>query len=147
MLWRRPYSRRVLGLTWSTDGRRLVVRQAERVDVLTRKGSLFTGLRPAGGLVTASTVRAQLHENTHALTRGGRAQVLHVGEPGGRLFAGSERFSDLDWSPDGSWLLVSWPAADQWIFVRADATRIRAVSNISEQFRSRAFPRVEGWCC
>jgi hypothetical protein len=35
------------------------------------------------------------------------------------------------------------------VFVRADGgTRhIRAVANVSEQFRSRAFPRVEGWCC
>jgi hypothetical protein len=50
-------------------------------------------------------------------------------------------------SPDGRWLLVAWPAADQWVFVRANGTGIRAVANVSEQFRSREFPRVEGWCC
>ena len=53
--------------------------------------------------------------------------------------------SRLAWSPDGAWLLASWPSADQWVFVRADGKRIRAVSNVSEQFRSRSFPRIEGW--
>ena len=27
------------------------------------------------------------------------------------------------------------------------ANGIRAVSNVSEQFRSRSFPRIQGWCC
>jgi hypothetical protein len=42
---------------------------------------------------------------------------------------------------------VGWPMADQWVFVRVGGEGIRAVSNVSEQFRSRSFPRVEGWCC
>jgi hypothetical protein len=50
-------------------------------------------------------------------------------------------------SPDGRWLLVGWPAADQWVFVRKDGSGLRAVANVSAQFRSRAFPHVEGWCC
>jgi hypothetical protein len=57
------------------------------------------------------------------------------------------RLADAASSPDGRWLLVGWPAADQWIFVRADGSGLRAVANVSEQFRSRSFPRVEGWCC
>ena len=32
-------------------------------------------------------------------------------------------------------------------FVRADGRKIVAVSNISAQFHSSAFPEVEGWCC
>ena len=139
--------RAVLQLAWSTDGRRLVVRRADRVDVLTRDGSLFTGFRPDGSRVTAAALRARTHENTHAFARAGEAEVVHVGEGGGRLFAGAGRFSELAWSPDGRWLLVGWPTADQWVFVRADGRRIRAVSNVSGQFRSRTFPRIEGWCC
>jgi hypothetical protein len=50
-------------------------------------------------------------------------------------------------SPDGRWLLVGWPAADQWVFVRNDGGSLRAAANVSAQFRSHAFPRVEGWCC
>jgi hypothetical protein len=64
-----------------------------------------------------------------------------------RVFAGAGPLDGLSWSPDGRWLLVGWPEADQWVFVRADGRRIRAVGDVSEQFRSRSFPRVEGWCC
>lgn len=148
VLWRRSYRRPVLQLAWSADGRRLLVRLAGRVDVLARDGAPFTGIRPAdGSRITASALRTPTHENTHALERRGDALILHNGEGGGRLFAGRGRFTDLAWSPDGRWLLVGWPAADQWVFVRADGRRIRAVSNVSAQFRSRSFPRVEGWCC
>lgn len=146
VLWRRQYPRPVLQLAWSADGRRLLVRQPQRVDVLTRDGSLLTGLRGNGASVTGSAFRGNLHESSHALAANGEAQVLHTG-PGGRLFTGAGRFSELAWSPDGRWLLVGWPAADQWVFVRADGRRIRAFSNVSAQFRSRSFPRIEGWCC
>jgi hypothetical protein len=51
-------------------------------------------------------------------------------------------------SPDGAWLAVGWPEADQFVFVRATGGRqLRAVSNISAQFRSRSFPTISGWCC
>ena len=50
-------------------------------------------------------------------------------------------------SPDGRWIVVGWPEADQWVLVRRDGSGLRAVANVSEQFRSRTFPRVEGWCC
>ena len=53
-----------------------------------------------------------------------------------RLFTGAGQFGGLAWSPDGRWLLVDWPTADQWVFVRADGRGIRAVSNIARQFRS-----------
>ena len=146
VLWRRAASTAVRELQWSADGRRLLVRYGRHVDVRTRDGRLFTGIRPSSARVTDSTVRAPLHENTHALERQGDAEILHNGEPGGRLFAGSGAFADLAWSPDGRWLLVGWPAADQWVFVRPGGG-IRAVSDVTVQFRSRSFPRVEGWCC
>jgi hypothetical protein len=147
VLRRRPSAGPVLQLAWSADGRKLVVRRADRVDVLTRDGSLFTGFRPDGSRVTASALRARTHESTHALARAGESEIVHIGERGGRLFAGTGRFSELAWSPDGRWLLVGWPTADQWVFVRADGRRIRAVANVSAQLRTRTFPRVEGWCC
>lgn len=51
-------------------------------------------------------------------------------------------------SPDGRWLAAGWPEADQLVFVRvAGRQQIRAISNLSGQFRSDSFPRVEGWCC
>ena len=51
-------------------------------------------------------------------------------------------------SPDGRWTVVGWPDADQLVFTRLGRPRqIRAVSDVSAQFRSRSFPRIEGWCC
>jgi len=51
-------------------------------------------------------------------------------------------------SPDGKWLAVGWPEADQLVFVRAVGGRqLRAVANVSSQFRSRSFPTISGWCC
>jgi hypothetical protein len=59
----------------------------------------------------------------------------------------------VDWSPDGDWLLVSWPRANQWVFDRVVGSppRIMAVSRISQQFAPRGagpgFPTLAGWCC
>jgi len=51
-------------------------------------------------------------------------------------------------SPNGRWTVVGWADADQLVFTRLGRPRqIRAVSDVSAQFRSRSFPRIEGWCC
>ncbi len=51
-------------------------------------------------------------------------------------------------SPDGTWAVAGWPEADQLVFFRTEGKQqIRAVSDVSAQFRSRSFPTIEGWCC
>ena len=51
-------------------------------------------------------------------------------------------------SPDGRWLTVHWPAADQLLFVRTfGRPQLRAVSNVSSQFGTRRSLAIEGWCC
>jgi hypothetical protein len=51
-------------------------------------------------------------------------------------------------SPNGRWRVVGWADADQLVFTRLGRPRqIRAVSNVSAQFRSRSFPTISGWCC
>jgi hypothetical protein len=75
--------------------------------------------------------------------RGGQSEVL-----AGRrvLFRGTGVFDQALWSPDHRWLLVTWPTADQWVFVRPGTPRrIVGSSRISVQFGG--FPRVQGWCC
>ena len=94
---------------------------------------------------------------TLALVRGGDADdvvLANLDSRGAalrRVFSGAG-LRQLAWSPDGRWLLVTWPAADQWVFVRvAGSPRIAAVSRIAQQFAigasPRGFPRLEGWCC
>ena len=62
-----------------------------------------------------------------------------------RLFRVTGRIGQIAWSPNGRWLLVTWPDADQFLFVRG--RRIHAVSGISRQFGGGAFPTLGGWCC
>ena len=75
--------------------------------------------------------------------RGGQSAVL----VGGRVvFRGTGSFDQAVRSPDRRWLLVTWPTADQWVFVRPGTPRrIVGASRISVQFGG--FPRVQGWCC
>jgi hypothetical protein len=147
VLWRVHDGRAVAALEWSSDGRRLHVRRRDRIDVLTRDGRSWTGLRaPATGVIDGA-LRPGSHAWAAAVHEDERSEVLVVGEPAGRVFAGRGRVSGLAWSPDGRWLLIAWPTADQWVLVREDGGSVRAVAGIAEQFRSRSAPRLAGWCC
>jgi len=149
VLWRSNRDGQVVELEWSSNGRRLVARRARATDdvaVYTWKGALYTGFRVTRGTVTAAAARPGSKARAVAIHTSGRSRLFVTGVPR-TLLSGPGVLEDLTWSPDGRWLAVGWPAADQWVFVRADGKRIRAVSNVSDQFRSRSFPRVEGWCC
>ena len=138
----------VLDLSWSADGRTaLVVHPWELTLVDVTEDAPRSVPFPAGDVVAASFAPAG--SRVAVVRRGGELLVLNGrGAPRPtRMFAARGELADLAWSPDGQWLAVAWPAADQWVFVRADGKRIRAVSNVSEQFRTRTFPRIEGWCC
>jgi hypothetical protein len=63
-----------------------------------------------------------------------------------RVFSVLGTIGQIAWSPDARWLLVTLPAADQWVFVRAKGPGLRAVSNIAQQFGG-SFPTLDGWCC
>ncbi|HVY78581.1 MAG TPA: hypothetical protein VG898_08760 [Solirubrobacterales bacterium] len=109
-------------------------------------------VRAAAFAPRAKAIAALLHRR---IGREGRDEVIVLGLDGGpprRLFAISGRLSGLTWSPDGSRLLVGWPAADQWLFLSVGRGRIKAVDGIGATFApgnrgSRRLPRVEGWCC
>ena len=65
-----------------------------------------------------------------------------------RRYLGQGDFAAAVASPNERWLAVGWPDADQFVFARTrGGVQIRAVSNVSAQFRSRTFPTIAGWCC
>lgn len=66
-----------------------------------------------------------------------------------RVFAATGAFTGLDWSPDGRWLLLAWPGADEWLFIRArGAHKVLPVARVAEQFSSHGvFPSLGDWCC
>jgi hypothetical protein len=140
------WSRRVRAaprmLGWSPDGRRLFVLAGDTAIVYDGSGRVIlratgpTGLRD-GSFSPDGRTLALLSASELTVT-GPRGLTRSV-------FAGAG-LGQLAWSPDGRWLLVTWPAANQWVFIHvAGRPRITAVSRIVQQFGS--FPGLEGWCC
>jgi hypothetical protein len=129
-------------IEWSADGTRLLVVGRDGVRLLRASD---------GGLVeteraTVASFRPGTRRLVTLLRRRAELSELVVG--GRVLFRGTGEFRDLAWSPDGKWALVTWPTADQWVFVRATGPRrLVAVSDVTRQFGGGAFPRIEGWCC
>jgi hypothetical protein len=131
-------------LVWSPDGSRLLVLGRDRLVFLRGRDGAATTRREQGVVDAAWSPDGRL---AILRTRGPRSEVVVDGRvPFSAAAAGA--FTDLTWSPDGRWLLISIPQADQWLFLRARGKGgIRAVANVSAQFRSRSFPTINGWCC
>ena len=69
------------------------------------------------------------------------------------VFRGSGRLEDVAWSPNGRWLVIGFPDADQFLFMRVPGVRrVLPVDGIRREFDPGGegfgpFPRVVGWCC
>jgi len=127
-------------LEWSSDGTRLLLVTADQL--------VLFGTRSARPLAVRAerVVDAAFRPGTHQIALIRRPGEVSQVVLGARvIFSTAGELRGLAWSPDGRWLLIGLPEADQWVFVRADGRRISAVSNVSSQFRSQSFPRVEGW--
>jgi hypothetical protein len=135
-------------LAWSSDGRRLLAVSAGKATLFSGAGRrLSTRRLPAGAVAIDAAFEPRSYRYALVL-RFARADRSEVRIGTRRLFGGAGRFSGVAWSPDGRWLLVAWRDANQWVFLRsAGVGRLEAVSSISQQFRSRTFPALGGWCC
>ncbi|MEA2481761.1 MAG: hypothetical protein QOJ07_3683 [Thermoleophilaceae bacterium] len=140
-------------LDWSADGRRLLAVGAHGWRLLDARGRLLRSRRlPPGTTAGAAAFAPRGHAFALVRESAGAADVVLL--PRERLvFRGAGRLGDLAWSPDGRWLAIGWPSADQWLFVRAaPARRVVAIDRVARQFdpgrpRARAAPRIAGWCC
>jgi hypothetical protein len=132
-------------LSWSPDGKRLLVVTDDRAVLLDGTGRVVAARRMSGTVAAAFAPVG----HTIAVVRARDVLLLDADRfrrPPDRLFAGPGPFTGLAWAPDGRWLLVSWRAADQWVFLSTAGRRhIVAVSNVTRQFGG--FPRLAGWCC
>ena len=85
--------------------------------------------------------------------RSGTSSEIALMAPGARdrvLFRADGRLTRLRFSPSGRWLLVAWPQADQWVFLRPGATgarSVRAAPDVTRRIGSSGFPQLSGWCC
>jgi hypothetical protein len=142
-------------LVWSGDGRRLLALSAgERQRLFTANGRAAgtIHLPPGHELVDAAFLRGSRTLAYVDFDPNADQSKVVLREAGSSRPLDSEdgRLEDVTWSPDGHWLLVAWPSADQWLFLRAPTGRgLSAVRNIGREFdpggTGRAFPRVSGW--
>jgi hypothetical protein len=148
LVWRSRPGVVPTALAWSSDGRFLAVSSARRIAVLDARGRLVHTV----SLLSAKRISAAFEPGTHRLAvsiRLARRSEIRLVDldrlgPEPLLFAGPGVFGDVAWSPDGTWLLVPWPTANQWLFVHG--THVRAVGNIRAQFGPAA--QLGGrWCC
>jgi hypothetical protein len=84
-----------------------------------------------------------------ALLRGQEVVIRQLTRRGSeRLLLSAAGLRQVVFSPDGRWLLLAWPAADEWLFAHAvGKPEITGVGRIAEQLSTAAFPTVDGWCC
>jgi hypothetical protein len=132
-------------LAWSSDGKLLLVFGPHATRVY-RGQRLIHREDPSDGTFDLDAAFAgRTHDVATVRAAGGGSSVFSL-TSGRTLFHGTGVFRQLTWSPDGRWLLVTWPTANQWVFVGTERPRhIVGASRISAQFGG--FPRVEGWCC
>lgn len=159
LLWRSPrYGSPPRTLEWSADGRRLLVAGDGFTTILASDGSpVLKGISagPAPRLSPDGLSVAVVREG-----RSGRAELVLVPlGPGAResvLYRAPKKTAGTlgppTFSPGGDWILLPWPAADQWLFVNTATKRVIAVAGVADQFDPdrrgpAAFPRVAGWCC
>jgi len=157
VLWRTTL--RVYGtLVWSGDGRRLAVVAPGRIVVLSARGRILRSFGSSSGELIGAAFQPGTHRLAvvirHERAAGRRSEVktFDVDHPraGRLLFAGPGVFRDIAWSPNGRWLLVDWPTANQWVFLHG--AQVKAVANVQQQFLrpdhlGPMFELSEGWCC
>ena len=154
IVWRAPVSVLPTSLEWSSDGHELAVVSAKRIVVLSSNGRVERTISMLGAEFLQAAFRPGSHRLAVAVRLNGHSEVklVDVDHPGTSklLFAGPGVFGDVAWSPDGGWLLVTWPTANQWVFLHG--SHVQAVGNIREQFprADHLGPVLElsgRWCC
>jgi hypothetical protein len=146
---------RVASLQWT--GGDLLVTRPTQLQLLGDSGSaLWTWTPPPGSRLRSATAAPDGRRFATVVREGRTSRVLLVSrEHGSRvLFAGPGSFAAPRWSPDGHWLLLPWPSADQWLFLHSGGgpEKLHAVANVAAQFSpgqstAAPFPAVAGWCC
>jgi Tol biopolymer transport system component len=154
--WRSAPGDLNIQLEWSSDGTRLLALGARNLRIFQGNGELLRTI-PTGGAPASVAFRRKGHSFAFAhRIDGARSEVVLVPaeRTGGlrSMFRGAGAFGEIAWSPDGKWLLVPWPSADQWVFVRSGKPpKIITESEITRYFSpddpGAVFPTLSGWCC
>lgn len=151
-----PGAGRPLELSWSPAGDRLLLLGSRRARVYAADGRPLSQIRWSA---RAPALAGSLSPDgrTLALVRGGPAAAVQLidlaaSRPTPVTVLSGVGLRQPVWSPNGRWLLVTWPTADEWVFVRVvGGPRILAGARIAERFGARGgrrgLPSIDGWCC
>jgi hypothetical protein len=140
-----PLRESIRKLVWSHDGKLLLVFAPHAVRVYDNRGRIVEQDDPSDNTFDLDAAFVGRTHEVAAIRAAGPSDVFSI-QNGRKLFSGTGVLKQLLWSPDGRWLLVTWPTANQWVFVRSGhPRRIVGVSRISSQFGG--FPHLDGWCC
>jgi hypothetical protein len=154
VVWRTTVTVTPSDLEWSSDGRYLAVVSPKQVVVIDGRGRVQRTISMLGAELRQAAFRPGTHDVAVVVRAAGRSEVriVDVDRPGHArlLFAGPGTFGDVEWSPAGDWLLVNWPDANQWVFIKGK--QVHAVANIRQQFaradgRGPALELSGRWCC
>jgi hypothetical protein len=139
-----PIREPVRKVAWSRDGQRLLVFAPHATRVY-RDGKVVEQHDPSDATLDTDAAFAGRRGHVAAIRVAGVSSNVFWLAGGAVLFSGTGVFRQLAPSPDGRWVLVTWPMANQWVFVRTRRRKIVAVARITQQFGRPA--RVEDWCC
>jgi RNA polymerase sigma-70 factor (ECF subfamily) len=154
-LWQVPVGETV-GLAWSPDGTVLAVLTPRDLRLYQEPRALIGSVAlPEAAEATALAAGPAAGSLAYAVfdPGSGSSSVVVVDPKTAAsrvVFTGAGRIATLAWSPDGALVLVPWRAADQWLFVPADAggAEVTVLPDVSATLGAdRGFPRPDGWCC
>jgi hypothetical protein len=154
LVWRAPIEITPSSLDWSADGKLLAVTGSPRSVVLDATGRVRRTISMLGAELLQTVFKPGSHKLAVSVRLPQRSEIrlVDVDHPGTSrlMFAGPGAFREITWSPNGRWLLVDWPTADQWLFV--SGRHVRAVANIEQEFPrpDKLGPTLEiadRWCC
>ncbi len=142
-LWRRrggPVRR----LSWSADGRRLLIAGARHGAIHTPAGAATPlHLRRDETLAAAEFApagnRLALAISSHGVTR-----IRLLGRRAA-LAENDERLRSLTWSPDGRWLVAGWESGQAWLIGVARGPDVRLLADVPKRLGEDV--RTLGWCC
>src|SRR4051794_28606357 len=125
-------------LARSADGHRLLVPGRRHGTIHDYATGRTTRLAFDGDLLAAAYGRGL----ALAVQRGTRTEIRLRDAV---LVSAEGRLDDLEWSPDGRWLLAGDARTGQWLLARAAGQA--SVSSMSVERRFGSGARTHGWCC
>lgn len=140
-----------VALAWSADGETLLVTAPHALTLLDPGGQVLRRLTVPAATITSASLGPSGGSVAYATLAPDGASAVHLLDQPTPLFAGAGRILDLHQSPNGRWLIASWPDTDQWLLLATTYTRaLRTATHVSASFRASAddpAPALEGWCC